>query len=235
MGSNGTLTASALPGPPPGPRCSIAGVQYRYLAAAARLHDIPRFGDLAIAVGVQHLAAPAHGLLFIVGLVVHLGVDPAEDGAGQLVEIQGLVRIVVELQMMRGKTRIDQRELARFRVEVGGLPPAVAEREPIGEFVARIAAPCRILVAADLRRHPNTALAVEHGIVRIGGIVGRVRPQMFHAPEHRGAIGSREARRDFIPGFARRECPARMCCSRPYPKRPVDRDRRSPHSYGRPR
>src|ERR1039458_6386062 len=101
--------------------------------------------------------------------------------------------------MVRGKTRIDQRELACFRVKERGLPPAVAEWEPGGEFVVRIAAPLWILVAADLRRHPNAALAVEHGIVRIGGIVGWVRPQMFHAPEIRGAIGSGKARGDFIP------------------------------------
>jgi len=87
-----------------------------------------------------------------VGFVVHLRVYPAEHGAGQLVEIQRLVGIVVELQMVRGKTRIDQSELARLRVEERSFAARCCGVEPGGEFVVRIVAPCRILIAADLRR-----------------------------------------------------------------------------------
>ena len=57
-----------------------------------------------------------------------------------------------------------------------------------------VAAPGRILVAANLRRHPHAALAVEHRIVRIGRVVRRIGPQMLVAPMQRrtARCGKRE-------------------------------------------
>ena len=160
---------------------------------AAGVGHVPRPRDLAVAVRVEHLAAPAAGLLLVLRLVVHLGVDPAEHRADQLVEVHGLVGVVVELQVMRRVARVDQRELLRLRVVVRCLAPAALQRKPVRELVRGVVAPRRILVAADLRRHPDAALAVEHRVVRIGRVVRRVRPQMLVAPMQRGPVRRREA------------------------------------------
>ena len=50
---------------------------------AAAVEDIPRPGDPAVAVGVEYLAAPAHSLLLVLGLV-DLRINPAEDRTEQL-------------------------------------------------------------------------------------------------------------------------------------------------------
>src|SRR6185369_16145871 len=89
----------------------VAFVEHRIFTTAAGGHNVPRLGDLAVAVGVEHLAAPAHGFLLVVGCVVDFGVDPADDGAGEFVEIHGLIGVVIELQVMRREAGVDQREL----------------------------------------------------------------------------------------------------------------------------
>ncbi len=107
--------------------------------------------------------------------------------------------------MVRGVTRVDQRELLGFRVVVRRLPPAALQREPFGELVRGAAAPRRILIAPNLRRHPHAPLAVEHRVVGVGGIVRRVRPEMLVAPVERRAGRRREPRRDFFFRLPRRD------------------------------
>ena len=74
--------------------------------AAAQLIPGPR--DLSITVGIQNLTAPADcsllGFDFVFGLridlIVNLRVDPSDDWPAQFVEVHGLVRIVIELEMV---------------------------------------------------------------------------------------------------------------------------------------
>ena len=122
-------------------------------------------------------------------------------------EIHRLVGVVVELQMMCGITSVDQSELFGYRI-VEKMPGArcCASGTSRRILIGRIAAPRRVRVAADLRRHPDAALAVHHGIVRVGRIVGGVGPQVLALPPKQGwAIGRGEARRNLIPGFARQD------------------------------
>src|SRR4030095_1341207 len=73
---------------------------------------IPRRSrDAAIAVGVHDLSAPPNRLLLVLRLVVDLRIDPADDRPRQLVEVHRLIRIVVELQVMRGVAGVDEHEL----------------------------------------------------------------------------------------------------------------------------
>ena len=197
------------------PPAGVALVQHQFDGrAAAHLH-IPRLRDLSVAVGIDHLAAPAHrGLLrlvLVLGLgerrVVDLRVDPAEHRPAQLVEVHGLVGVVVELQMVRAVAGFDQLPLRRLRIVERGLTAAVAQRVPVGELVSelRIVAPGGLLVAADLRRRPDAALAVHHRVVRIRGVVRRVRPQMLVAPVQRRERRRREPRRHLGLRRARRD------------------------------
>ena len=212
FGSNG-VGVPALPARPLPAGTTNPGVSVPYSAArsAPRAEDVQGFGDLSVAVGVYLLAAPAHrgllGFAVVMGggesLVVNLRIDPAENGTAQFVEIHGLIRIGVELQVMRGVAGFDQLELLGLRVVVGCLPAAALQRVPCGVLVARIAAPARLRVAANLRGQPYAALAVEHRIVRIRRIVGRIGPQMLVAPEKGRTVRRGEARRDFVLGLAR--------------------------------
>ena len=134
-------------------------------------------------------------------------------GSGQLVEVDGLVRVVVELQVMRRVAGVDEHELLRLRIEERRLPAAVAQREPRGELVRRVVAPARVGVGANLRRHPHAALAVEHRVVRIGRVVRRVGPEMRVAPPQRRAIRPRETRRHLGARRASRESRSRRSSS----------------------
>ena len=129
-------------------------------------------------------------------LLVNLGIDPAKNWPDQLVKVQRLVRVVVELQVVRGEARVDQRKLPALGVPVGCLAAARAQREPVGKLVGRITAPTRILVAANLRGHPDPALVIDHRIMRIRGIIRRVGPEMLVAPVQGRTVGRREPRRD---------------------------------------
>jgi hypothetical protein len=55
-------------------------------------------------------------------LVVQARVEPAEDGPGELVEVQRAIRIVGELQMMRAVAGVDEFELAGGRIVNRSLP-----------------------------------------------------------------------------------------------------------------
>src|SRR5262249_54506530 len=59
--------------------CGIALIEDG-LAATGDTVPWPR--DPSVAVGVDHLATPAHRFLFVLRLVKDLCVDPAEDGTG---------------------------------------------------------------------------------------------------------------------------------------------------------
>src|SRR5262245_18259231 len=126
--------------------------------------------------------------------------------------------------MVRRVAGVDQRELLRLRVVERRLTSAAPQREPRGELVAWIGAPCWILVPADLRRHPHAALAVEHRVVRVRRVVVRVRsravaltsrardalvlwstPQMCVAPPQRRTIRLRETRRHLLARLAGRD------------------------------
>src|SRR5262249_20663915 len=74
------------------------------------------------------------------------------------------------------------------------LAAAVTQREIIGVLVLGILAPPGVVVVADLGSEPDAALGIDHGVVRIGGIVGRIGPEMLHAPEHGRTIRRGEAR-----------------------------------------
>jgi hypothetical protein len=72
---------------------------------------VPWLRDLAVAVRVDDLRAPPLRGLLVARAIVFARVEPADDRAEQLVEIERLVRVVVELQVMRGKAGVDQLEL----------------------------------------------------------------------------------------------------------------------------
>src|ERR1019366_5168687 len=145
----------------------VAGIEKIFAAACGNVNvpglgRIGTAGDLAVAVGVENLAAPAARLLLVVRLVVDLRVDPAEDGAGQLVEVDGFIRVVVELDVVGGEAGVDQGELLSFGIPEGSLAAAGLEREPRGVLVVGIAAPGWIGIGANLGGHPDAALAVDH-------------------------------------------------------------------------
>src|ERR1019366_8002026 len=106
LGSAGAQRGAAASG-----RRSAAGVAgiEKIFAAACGNVNVPGLGrigtarDFAVAVGVENLAAPAARLMLVMRLVVDLGVDPAEDGAGQFVEVDGFIRVVVELDVVGGE------------------------------------------------------------------------------------------------------------------------------------
>ena len=153
---------------------------------------VPRLRDLAVAVAVDDLRAPALRRLLVAGAVVLARVDPADDRPEQLVEVDRLIGVVIELQVMRRETRIDQRELARRRIVERRLAIAEIQRIELRELVARAFAAPRGLLVADLRRHPDAAFAIHHRIVRIGRVLDA--PKMLHAPEVRRHRRRREAR-----------------------------------------
>ena len=196
----------------------VALIQHQLDGGAATDLDVPRLRDLSVAVGIDHLAAPADRRLLRLGLVLRLGegrvvdlrVDPAEDRAAQLVEVDRLVRVVVELQVVRAVAGFNQLPLGGLGIVERGLTAAAREREPVGGFVAelRVVAPGGLLVAADLRRGPDPALAVHHRVVRIGGVVRRVGPQMLVAPVQRRKGRRREPRGDLAFGAAASGCPS---------------------------
>ena len=168
----------------------------RRAAAPTACLPIPWPRDFAVAIRVEHLPAPANRLLFIVRLLVHLRVHPADDGTGQFVEIERFVGIGIELQVVRAVARVDQRELLRAGIVERHLAEALLQREPLRKLVLRVAAPGGVLVRTDLRRHPDAPLAVHHGVVRIGRVVWRVAPEMLVAPPERRTIRLGKARRD---------------------------------------
>src|SRR5262249_28899878 len=85
---------------------------------------VPGTRDLPVAIGVEDLSAPTHSstlrLQFVFrvgkGLVVNLGVDPTNDWTAEFVEVQRLVRIVVELEVMGAVAGFDQLPLLRFGI-----------------------------------------------------------------------------------------------------------------------
>src|SRR5205814_21057 len=117
----------------------------------------------------------------------------------QFVEIQRLVGIVIELQMVSAVAGFNELPLLRLRIVVRGLAAAAIQWEPIGGFIskARVAAPGRSLVAANLRRCPYASFAVEHRVMRIRRIVRRIGPKMFVTPPQRRRLRRRETRWNF--------------------------------------
>ena len=155
--------------------------------------DVPGLRDRAVAVRVDDQGAPADGLLLVAGLVEDLRVDPGEAGAAA-VEVHGLVGVVVELQVVSREAGLDQREPLRHRVEEGGVTAAGPRRPPGGVPVLRVAAPGRRAArAADLGGQPDAALAVDHRVVRVGRVVGRIAPDVLVAPEEGRPHRRREA------------------------------------------
>src|SRR5690606_4475980 len=70
------------------------GVTARIELAAGR---VPRPRDLPVAVRVEDLRAPALRRLLVARQVELTRVDPADDRTEQLVEVERVVRVVVEL------------------------------------------------------------------------------------------------------------------------------------------
>ena len=96
--------------------------------------------------------------------------------------------------MVGPEAGLDEGEFAGLRFVERRLAGALFERVPIGELVGGVLTPAGGRGAADLRGHPHAALAVDHGVVGVGRIVGRIRPQPFVAPVERGADRLGEAR-----------------------------------------
>ena len=164
---------------------------------------VPRLRDLAVTVRVDDLRAPTLRSLLVARAVVLAHVEPADDRAEQLVEVQRLIRVRVELQVMRREARVDELELAGLGVVDGRLAVREVQRVILRELVARAFLAPRGLVLADLRRRPDAALAVHHRVVRVRRILHA--PKVAHAPEVRRHRGRREARRDFARVVARRD------------------------------
>src|SRR5262249_45139412 len=143
---------------------------------------IPRSRNPAVAVGVEHLPAPSHGLLFISCFVVDLRINPANDRPDLLVEVESLAGIGIEIQVVRAVARVYERESTGFRIVESHLPRTASNREPLCKPVGRVAAPRGVLGGTNLGRQPDAPFAVERRTMRIGGIVWWVRPQVLHAP-----------------------------------------------------
>src|SRR5262249_32953775 len=154
---------------------------------------VPRARNLSITIRVDHLATPADSSLLGLDLVLRLAIDliidlrihPADYRTAELVEIYGLVGIVIELKVMSRETGVDQIPSLRLGIIERRLASAGAQRIPVGIFVGRIIAPRGVLIRPDLGGCPHAAFAVEHRIVRIGGIIGWISPQMLVAPVQR--------------------------------------------------
>ena len=209
--------------PPVRPRVSSRRVAQIQRGRACLIEHIPRPRDLSIAVRIEHLPAPADRFLFVLRLVVHLGVDPAEDGAGQLVEIHRLVRVVVELQVVGGIARVDERELLRAAVIERGLPAAALQREPGGELVGGIAAPRGVLVGSGSSTSstrapccPSWGCADRPGCRAGWPTDARCPNTVMDGP-------ARETVRGPFPSAPEWGCPGRTCCARSDPRRRAGR------------
>ena len=155
------------------------GIQLRIRIGSTGL--VPRFGDLAVAVGVDDLRAPAIGQLLVMGLVPHAGVDPAEDRTQQFVEVQGVILVVAEIEMVGGVAGVDQFELAGLGIVYRGLTVTGTQWIVLRVFVLGAFHTPGGLVVADLRSQPYTTIRTHHRVVRISRVFQA--PQPFHAPE----------------------------------------------------
>jgi len=115
-----------------------------------------------------------------VRLVERRGVDPAE----RVVLAEHDPALVVEVVVVRGKTRVNRRELLRPRVVHFDLPRARAgQRKILREPVRRsVLAERRLLLRrSNPRRHPHAPAAVH----RHAAGIGRPLPNLLVAPERR--------------------------------------------------
>ena len=136
--------------------------------------------SLAVAVRVENEGRPALRLRFVLGLLIHLGVEPAFDGAAAR-EPQRAVG--VEVQMMRAEAGVDGRDLFRFGVVQLHLSTALFERARDGRRMrrSRLTEGCG-LIGTDARRDPHAALAIHREAVG----VRPAGPDRFGAPVRRG-------------------------------------------------
>src|SRR5262249_40058820 len=81
---------------------------------------------LSVAVGVQHDCRPALGRLFIMGLVVNPGVEPAFDLTAAREPEDA---VLVEVQVMRSEAGIDSSDLLGFRIVHLHLTAALLNRK----------------------------------------------------------------------------------------------------------
>src|SRR5262249_42449694 len=133
---------------------------------------------LAVAIGVKHEGGPTLRRGRIAGLVELLAIEPARNLAAATGP-DGVVPIVAELQVMRAEAGVDEAVVHRLRVEYGELAQILVERKQLGRrMVGSGFAEVWIVRAAERRRQPDAALAIEHRVV----VVDLGVPQLLLAP-----------------------------------------------------